>query len=754
MVQKIAKKSLLIFLLFSLIVSSILAPMKASIVNAAPSNETVATETTEEDAGVMNKCPTCFVAVDPGRWTGWGWLTGAIDTFLSLIPRIMVFISKWIVILLANILNNLMAPGEGTYFFNLNRFLDSNGIVFWIWKTALTYANILITLFLIWIAINIILEKKEYTSYQSLVKLVVAAILVNFSLVICTLFVDISNYLSWLFMSNVSASSFSCLYACTIHKVANMFNCVATEMVFSETISNAVALVVALIFVGQLLGLIIYVLLRMVYLWFLVGVSPVAFVLATIPETRSIFGKWKNMFTTYLIQLPIIAFASYFILNLMIYLSNTIMTSSAPYQQGTEGSNFLAFTLATVFLIIILAQALLAVAQAINIKQVAMMSEKVNSWAKKGWDAVRKPAMSYTSKKILSAKPVQSAIERGRKSGWNILADTSNVLRRKMERDQGVTASNINKWVENKNIGLIEKALRRNSGPRTGDPAIFQEAMAALAKLESKGDYKGGKHKDQKYMSRLKEIMSYDVFVDSEAGSFLKGRYNWIKSGPDWSEQEHRDHYKAKASALVPEGTKHRSAAIKNKAEELAYYMPFQNRGGKNADGTPDLDKKIYNKMMGGLYQRLNKSDDFAKNDWMNDFQRLYDASKQNKNPKEFLEIFKDFQKTFRQEDMRKIFDSLPASLRGKFWSNIAKMAIVANKVKKGDMGDKTIEGWFNYLDSHPGEITENARDAFINIAGDGSRIENTNNSWMADRGKKSFVKALYANEFINKIKD
>lgn len=67
-------------------------------------------------------------------------------------------------------------------------------------------------------------------------------------------------------MQNVSGQAFSCLYACTIHKVANMFNCIADNIVFSQTISNAVALVVALIFVGQLLGLIVYVLLRMVYL--------------------------------------------------------------------------------------------------------------------------------------------------------------------------------------------------------------------------------------------------------------------------------------------------------------------------------------------------------------------------------------------------------------------------------------------------------------------------------------------------------
>jgi len=113
----------------------------------------------------------------------------------------------------------------------------------------------------------------------------------------------------------------------------------------------------------------------------------------------------------------------------------------------------------------------------------------------------------------------------------------------------------------------------------------------------------------------------------------------------------------------------------------------------------------------------------------MLDFQRLYDASKQNQSPDQFLKIFKDFQKTFRQEDMRKIFDSLPASLRGKFWSNIAKMAIVAKKVEDKTMENKSIQEWFNHLDDNPGKIKSEAGKALIDIA-DGTTItEKTNNS-------------------------
>ncbi|MFA5230125.1 MAG: hypothetical protein WC422_01605 [Candidatus Paceibacterota bacterium] len=110
------------------------------------------------------------------------------------------------------------------------------------------------------------MEKKEYINYHSLTKLLVVALLINFSLVICTLLVDISNYAAALFMSGVDGQAFSCAYACIIHKVANSFNCFSTRMVLSQTIQNSLALAVGMIFVGQLLGLIIFVFTRMIYL--------------------------------------------------------------------------------------------------------------------------------------------------------------------------------------------------------------------------------------------------------------------------------------------------------------------------------------------------------------------------------------------------------------------------------------------------------------------------------------------------------
>jgi uncharacterized protein (DUF2062 family) len=110
------------------------------------------------------------------------------------------------------------------------------------------------------------LGKKQYTNYQYLIKLLVIALLINFSLVVCGLLVDISNYLTVLFMSSFNGGNFSCLYTCVVHNVANSFTIAFENMWFSRTLGNAIAAAVGLIFLGQIIGLVIFVIVRMITL--------------------------------------------------------------------------------------------------------------------------------------------------------------------------------------------------------------------------------------------------------------------------------------------------------------------------------------------------------------------------------------------------------------------------------------------------------------------------------------------------------
>jgi len=83
------------------------------------------------------------------------------------------------------------------------------------------------------------------------------------------------------------------------------------------------------------------------------------------------------LFKTNLIKLPAIAAATYFILNIILFITNQSMNT--PVAQG----DVMEHVLTTTFLIIILSQGLLMAAQAIGVEQVTKMSAMVNGAVKK-----------------------------------------------------------------------------------------------------------------------------------------------------------------------------------------------------------------------------------------------------------------------------------------------------------------------------------------------------------------------------------
>jgi len=90
----------------------------------------------------------------------------------------------------------LWALDSGTY----GGFAKNEGVI-QIWEIMRNLVNSLLVLGLIWIAIATILGYKKYAWKQILWKLILVALLVNFSLVISGIVVDISNYLSGYFLS-------------------------------------------------------------------------------------------------------------------------------------------------------------------------------------------------------------------------------------------------------------------------------------------------------------------------------------------------------------------------------------------------------------------------------------------------------------------------------------------------------------------------------------------------------------------------
>ena len=73
------------------------------------------------------------------------------------------------------------------------------------------------------IAIGIILRQKQFQNYQALIYLVVVALLVNFSLVLCGILIDISNYFTLFFLNSGNIQNLECNLTLTVRRTSNLF---------------------------------------------------------------------------------------------------------------------------------------------------------------------------------------------------------------------------------------------------------------------------------------------------------------------------------------------------------------------------------------------------------------------------------------------------------------------------------------------------------------------------------------------------
>ena len=188
------------------------------------------------------------------------------------------------------------------------------------WQTFQSFANILFVIFLLLVIFSQITGYgiDNYGIKRMLPKLIIAAILVNLSFVICQLAVDISN------ISGVA--------------VNNLFNTMATNamgditvgtgkaagatiisgavgigattlavttweiwlpMMILPLILGLIAMIVSILFIFVLLGA------RRAAAVILVVISPLAFIMYMLPNTKKLFDKWLNAFKAVLLVFPI-----------------------------------------------------------------------------------------------------------------------------------------------------------------------------------------------------------------------------------------------------------------------------------------------------------------------------------------------------------------------------------------------------------------------------------------------------------------
>lgn len=215
------------------------------------------------------------------------------------------------------------------------------------WTIFRDIANLGFVLGIIFIAVATILRYKNYTAKQILWKLIVAALIVNFSLVIGGAFVTISNTVSSYLLNAMGSGggagaiaqigdSFGFIKIVTDISSWSALGTLANAIGFGDgaslsiIVALAVILVFGIIFLFTLLALAGMLILRYFNLVFLLMVSPVVWLLWIFPSTSTYFKQWWTKFLHWVQFAPIML--------VFLYIALSVLSRWSTYQASVEGS--------------------------------------------------------------------------------------------------------------------------------------------------------------------------------------------------------------------------------------------------------------------------------------------------------------------------------------------------------------------------------------------------------------------------------
>ncbi len=195
------------------------------------------------------------------------------------------------------------------------------------WPLVRDVANMFYILIMLVIAFATMLKIEKYSMKALLPRLIIMAILVNFSKTIIGVLIDFGQVIMLTFVNGYAATAggnFVTMFGLNeVYKilpigVAGDSSRQATTLSFlMAMILLGIALVVVLVFVAVLLF-------RIITLWILIILSPAAFMLGTFPKGQEYYSKWWKELVNNILVGPIVAF--------FLWLSLAVMGSG-----GTTG---------------------------------------------------------------------------------------------------------------------------------------------------------------------------------------------------------------------------------------------------------------------------------------------------------------------------------------------------------------------------------------------------------------------------------
>lgn len=322
-----------------------------------------------------------------------------VDGVIGSIARIAVAVLGWI---MDKVIAMIIGFAQYSDFVNNKQLIEG-------WTVVRDICNMFFILILLFIAFAVILRMESYSIKKSLPKLLIMAVLINFSRTICGILIDFSQIIMLTFIGPITAG------AGNFHNVLQIdefLKAVAkTDGDKMDLTDAAVYYVIAVIFMVVatvvMVAVLISFVMRIVMFWVYIVLSPLAFLMSSFPAGQKYAGQFWGDFTKYLLNGPVLAF----FLWLSLYILSNLDTKEIgmAFEQAPigilVGSNFASFVMAIGMLVgglTISAQiggmgASWGASTVSNLKNKGLGAAKAIGKRVSGYDAVADRASAYMS---------------------------------------------------------------------------------------------------------------------------------------------------------------------------------------------------------------------------------------------------------------------------------------------------------------------------------------------------------------------
>jgi hypothetical protein len=269
------------------------------------------------------------------------------------------------------------------------------------WAIARNLANMFFILILLMIAFGIILRLENYSIKRSLPKLLVMAVLVNFSKAICGAIIEFSQVIMLTFVNAFSGiGSANLIHLLGVREMWESPSRSGGDLGLEVVAGLIVGLIATLIAIVVIVVAIAVLVMRVIMLWIYTILSPLAFLMSAFPQGQKYASMWWGKFTESVISGPVLAFFMWLAFLTAQSSAAAIGTKGVAAASGIEQGIMTQFLSAGVFQTYIITIGLL-VGGLIVTQQVGGTAGSV---AGKGMAAIQKGRSMATSQAKSSAK--------------------------------------------------------------------------------------------------------------------------------------------------------------------------------------------------------------------------------------------------------------------------------------------------------------------------------------------------------------